>query len=69
MFAPLARRFLEFAADYHLDFLGTQEAVDSDIMTLSDCEKKGIADGRLQQQEALPVQHFDDTEGDRGRGG
>ena len=38
-------------------------------MTLSDCEKKGIADGRLQQQEALPVQHFDDTEGDRGRGG
>mgnify|MGYP004523446297 CR=1 FL=1 len=56
-FAPLARRFLEFAADYHLDFFGSQEAVDSDITTLSDCEKKGVADGRL------PAQQFDDTEG------
>ena len=62
-FAPLARRFLEFAMDYHLDFFGSQEAVDSDITTLSDCEKKGIADGRLQRQESMPVQHFDDTEG------
>ena len=79
LFAPLARRFLEFAMDYRLDFFGSQEAIDSDITTISDCEKKGIADGRLpqqesvpvqsfdsrlQQQESTPVQHFDDTEGD-----
>ena len=47
-----------------LDCFGTGDAVERDIATLTDCVKTAVAKGELAaQEEPMPPQHFDDTEG------
>lgn len=66
-FAALARRMLSFAENYRLDCFGAPDAVERDIATLTECVKTAVAKGDLAaQEETVPPQHFDDTEGEDG---
>ena len=47
-----------------LGLLRNRDAVERDIATLTDCVKTAVAKGELAaQEEPMPPQHFDDTEG------